>query len=72
MLIDIFWQIEGLVAQEKLKTHIHSGSDGLVAAVAFNLVAAGLGHLKVVDSQQVSLHFMKLFFPLLPVQPIQK
>jgi molybdopterin-synthase adenylyltransferase len=47
----------GLSAQEKLKNSrvFIAGAGGLVSAAAFNLVAAGVGHLKVVDTQRVSL-----------------
>ena len=47
----------GLTAQEKLKSSrvFIAGAGGLVSAAAFNLVAAGVGHLRVVDAQRVSL-----------------
>jgi molybdopterin-synthase adenylyltransferase len=47
----------GLTAQEKLKSArvFIAGAGGLVSAAAFNLVAAGVGHLRVVDAQRVSL-----------------
>ncbi len=47
----------GLAAQEKLKNSrvFIAGAGGLVTAAAFNLVAAGVGHLRVVDARRVSL-----------------
>ena len=47
----------GLTAQEKLKNSrvFIAGAGGLVSAAAFNLVAAGVGHLRVVDAQRVCL-----------------
>jgi molybdopterin-synthase adenylyltransferase len=47
----------GLTAQEKLKNSrvFIAGAGGLVTAAALNLVAAGVGHLRVVDSERVSL-----------------
>jgi molybdopterin/thiamine biosynthesis adenylyltransferase len=47
----------GLDAQEKLKTSrvFIAGAGGLVTAAAFSLVAAGVGHLRVVDARRVSL-----------------
>jgi molybdopterin/thiamine biosynthesis adenylyltransferase len=47
----------GLSAQEKLKNSrvFIAGAGGLVTAAAFNLVAAGVGHLRVVDAERVSL-----------------
>jgi molybdopterin-synthase adenylyltransferase len=48
----------GLAAQEKLKNSrvLIAGAGGLVTAAAFNLVAAGVGHLRVVDAERISLH----------------
>ena len=47
----------GLEAQQKLKTSkvFIAGADGLASAAAFNLVAAGVGHLRLVDAQRVTL-----------------
>lgn len=47
----------GLAAQEKLKTSrvFIAGAGGLVSAAAFNLVAAGVGHLRIVDPARISL-----------------
>jgi molybdopterin/thiamine biosynthesis adenylyltransferase len=47
----------GLAAQKKLKTSsvFVAGTGGLVTAAAFNLVASGVGHLKMVDAERVSL-----------------
>jgi molybdopterin-synthase adenylyltransferase len=47
----------GLAAQEKLKNSrvFIAGAGCLVSATAFNLVAAGVGHLRVVDDQRISL-----------------
>lgn len=46
----------GLGAQQKLKTSkvLVAGSSGIVTAAAFNLVASGVGSLKIVDESQVS------------------
>jgi adenylyltransferase/sulfurtransferase len=47
----------GLCAQEKLKTSrvFIAGAGGLVSAAAFNMVAAGVGHLRIVDAGRISL-----------------
>jgi adenylyltransferase/sulfurtransferase len=47
----------GLAAQEKLKSSrvFIAGAGGFLSAAAFNLVIAGVGHVRVVDSQRVSL-----------------
>ncbi len=47
----------GVDAQEKLKSSrvFIAGANGLVTAAAFSLVAAGVGHLRVVDASRVSL-----------------
>jgi molybdopterin/thiamine biosynthesis adenylyltransferase len=47
----------GITSQEKIKnsTVFITGTAGLVSAAAFNLVAAGVGHIRVVDSEKVSL-----------------
>jgi molybdopterin-synthase adenylyltransferase len=47
----------GVTSQEKIKnsTVIIAGAAGLVSAAAFNLVAAGVGHVRIVDSQRVNL-----------------
>ena len=47
----------GLTAQEKIKNSrvFIAGASGLVSAAAFNLVAAGVGYIRVVDAQRVSL-----------------
>ncbi len=47
----------GVPSQEKIKnsTVFIAGAAGLVSAAAFNLVAAGVGHVRIVDSQRVSL-----------------
>jgi molybdopterin/thiamine biosynthesis adenylyltransferase len=47
----------GVLSQEKIKnsTVFIAGAAGLVSAAAFNLVAAGVGHIRIVDSQRVSL-----------------
>jgi molybdopterin/thiamine biosynthesis adenylyltransferase len=47
----------GLSAQEKLKNSrvFIAGGGGLVSSAAFNMVAAGVGHLRVVDATRVSL-----------------
>ena len=46
-----------VTAQEKLKTStvFIAGAAGLVSAAAFNLVASGVGHVRIVDAQRVSL-----------------
>ena len=47
----------GVTAQEKLKTStvFIAGAAGLVSAAAFNMVTAGVGHVRIVDAQRVSL-----------------
>jgi molybdopterin-synthase adenylyltransferase len=47
----------GLEAQEKLKTSrvFIAGASALVTSAAFSLVAAGVGHLRMVDVRRVSL-----------------
>ncbi|MBM4289583.1 MAG: hypothetical protein FJ135_15825 [Deltaproteobacteria bacterium] len=47
----------GLASQKKLKaaTVFLAGADGLVSSAALNLVAAGLGHLRLVDAHRVAL-----------------
>lgn len=47
----------GLSAQEKLKNSrvFIAGAGGLVSSSALNLVAAGVGHLRIVDAGRVSL-----------------
>ncbi len=47
----------GLDAQEKIKTSrvFLAGAGGLVTSAAFSLVAAGVGHLRVVDAGRVAL-----------------
>lgn len=47
----------GLTAQEKIKNSrvFIAGAGGLVSAAAFNLVAAGVGYLRIVDVKRVCL-----------------
>ena len=47
----------GLEAQERLKISrvFIAGAGGLVTSAAFSLVAAGVGHLRVVDVRRISL-----------------
>lgn len=47
----------GLAAQKKIKGSkvFMAGGSGLIVAVAGNLVAAGVGHLRIVDPERVSL-----------------
>jgi adenylyltransferase/sulfurtransferase len=47
----------GIAAQEKLKTSrvFIAGASGVVSSAAFNLVAAGVGYLRIVDAARISL-----------------